>query len=267
MAIQGLERSQAPVNSPATDVEVMVDALERVGLVSDANRDEVKESTAADIAALESSGDGQDYPWIPDELVTLDNVVYALDTGEYQSGEEYVDTYVYNRLWTPGTDQDGYSAEDLDKFDSERSGSGVLPHVRRALHNPSSKVDPKLHFLNQPFDEQYAEEGAETQLQAIAKAQAEYEAAHEGFGMTPLNAKGVAMIALIQRIKGEDMPFEYGWLNDATMPRRTVVGDSLVGDVDSLDGQLRLDRSDGDAFPYDGVGLSVGPKEIEPQTS
>jgi hypothetical protein len=36
-----------------------------------------------------------------------------------------------------------------------------------------------------------------------------------------------------------------------------VDGDSLVGNVNSNDGQLKLDRSNGNANPNDGLGLSV----------
>jgi hypothetical protein len=266
MAIQGLERGVPPVAEPTTEAGVIVDALERVGLVRDDNREDILRSTEADLAGLEGSGAGEDLPWTPDELVTLDEVVHALDTGQYLSGREYPESFVYAPLWRRG-DRNGYSAQDLDRFDRERPGRGVEPHVRRALHNPNSQLDPKLHFADQPFDEKYAEEGQETQQDAIAKAKAEYEAEHEGFSLIPLNAKSVAWLALIQRIKGEDMPFNDSWMYDATMPRRTVGGFSVVGSVYSGGGVFGLDGGLGLAGPGAGVGLSVGPKAVEPQAS
>ena len=40
-----------------------------------------------------------------------------------------------------------------------------------------------------------------------------------------------------------------------TSENKTVDGNSIVGNVNSNDGQLKLDRSNGNANPNDGVGL------------
>ena len=42
-----------------------------------------------------------------------------------------------------------------------------------------------------------------------------------------------------------------------TTENKTVDGDSYVGNVNSYDGQAKLDRSNGNANDDDGVGLSV----------
>ncbi|HEY1644910.1 MAG TPA: hypothetical protein VGF75_00815, partial [Candidatus Saccharimonadales bacterium] len=140
-------------------------------------------------------------------------------------------------------------------------------HARLAVHNPDSEREPLLHFLSQPFDDMYPEDGKKTQLESIDEATATFNAEHEDFEMTPLNAKAVAFIALMRRIKGEDMPMAWGWMRDATLPRKTVRGDSIVGRVGSYDDRLRLRRSRGRADSYIGVGLSVGSKVLEPQAS
>lgn len=82
--------------------------------------------------------------------------------------------------------------------------------------------------------------------------------------MTPLNAKAVAFIALTRRIKGETMPIAWGYMRDATLPRKEMMGGlSFVGGVGSYGGGLDLGRSYGRAGSCVGVGLSVGPKELK----
>lgn len=52
------------------------------------------------------------------------------------------------------------------------------------------------------------------------------------------------------------------------LPDKTVVGSSVVGDVYSRGGRFGLDGSGGDAYPRDGVGLSVGQRvTLGPQAS
>lgn len=184
----------------------------------------------------------------------------------YHGDKKYPETYVYDRLWTPGNDPDGYKADDLDNLKLNWRDADWKPHARLAVHNPASEQEPLLYFLGQPFDELYAEAGQQTQLDAIAEATKAYNAEHADFEMTPLNAKGIAMIALVHRIKGESMPLTWGFMRDATLPRRTV-GISLVGDVGSGGDRLRLGGSDGRARSRSGVGVSVGPEVLEPQAS
>jgi hypothetical protein len=46
-------------------------------------------------------------------------------------------------------------------------------------------------------------------------------------------------------------------LNPEASENKTVDGNSIVGNVNSNDGQLKLDRSNGNSNPNDGLGLSV----------
>jgi hypothetical protein len=46
-------------------------------------------------------------------------------------------------------------------------------------------------------------------------------------------------------------------VNQEASENKTADGNSIVGNVNSNDGQFRLDRSNGNANPNDGVGLSV----------
>lgn len=261
MAIEGLSREQSvPVAKPSDDIGVAVEALERLGLVAD--RDRVAETVAADFAALDSSGTtGEKYIALPNCSRTLWQIIAASDSGEYMGGKKYPKTYVYHNLWTPGAHRGGLQAEEIGRLGlpDQQASDDWQEHARLAVHNPASEHEPLLHFLGLAFDEMYAQEGQDTQLQAITREKQAYEAKHPGCTMVPLDAKAVAFIGLMRRIKDETMPVAWGFMRDATLPRKTVGGDSIVGGVRSDGDRLRLDRSYGNAGGG-GVGLSAGPK-------
>lgn len=264
MAIQGLRSPE--VRNAGDDIGAQVEALEMLGLVED--REQVTESVTADFAALDESGvEGEKFVQLPRSVIELQDMIKVIDGAEYPDERSYPNTYVYDRLWTPGTDSGGYSSLDIGNLGVDRREEIWQPHARVAVPNVDSPNEPLLHFLGMPFDGERAEEGQETQRDAIAKAIEEYGASHENSEMTPLNAPGVAMIALIRRIKGEEMPMEWGCMYDATLPRSTVGGDSIVGIVYSNGGELWFDGGYGDADSRVGVGLSVGPKQLDPQAS
>ena len=270
MGIEGLRTVPEPnPNINVSDeVGAAVQALDMLGLVQD--REQVTETITTDFAALNTflSGHttGEAYIQVPRRVISLPRMIEVLDGAKYPGEREYPDTWVYRDLWVPGTTDGSLEAEDISNL--ELGNQGDFPvHARLAVHNPNNHNEPLLHYLGQPFDEMYAEEGEETQLKSFATSKTLQEAAHEDSTLTPLNASAVAMIALTRRIKGQDMPFEWGFMRDATLPRKTVDGDSVVGGVSSCDGQLALDWSYGYSGPRGGLGLSMGPKELEPQTS
>ena len=272
MAIEGLRTVPEP--NPTINVSdavgVTVQALDMLGLVQD--REQVTDSVTTEFGALNAllPGDGpmtgEAYIQIPRKVISLPRMIEVLDGAKYPGEREYPDTWVYRDLWVPGTTKGSLEAEDIGNLElGNRSDFPV--HARVAVYNPNNREERLLHYLGQPYDEMYAEKGEETQLQSFATSKTLQEAAHPDSTLTPLNANAVAMIALTRRIKGEAMPFEWGFMRDATLPRRTVVGGSIVGYVDSLDGRLTLGGSRGDSDPLVGLGLSVGPKELEPQAS
>lgn len=263
MAIEGLKTAPQPSEVNLSDqVGASVEALNILGLVED--RDQVTESVTAEFKSLSHSGrTGELFIQLPRHVITLANLIQASDNAIYFKGRQYPKTYVYRELWTPGFDKDGYKTEELDNLTIGGNGD-FAPHARLAVHNLANEQEPLLHFLDKSFDSNYAKRKKQTQLEAIEEAVKAYEdEGHEDFTMTPLNAKAVAFIALIRRIKGETMPMAWGFMRDATLPRKTVDGLSLVGDVYSVGGMFYLDRSNGFAGSDVGVGLSVGPKEIK----
>ena len=58
------------------------------------------------------------------------------------------------------------------------------------------------------------------------------------------------------------MPLSWGFMRNASLPRKVVDGFSVVGQVYSYSDQLKLNKSYGDADLNNGIGLSVGPKEF-----
>jgi hypothetical protein len=263
MAIEGLRTVPQPSEVSISDqVGASVEALDILGLVED--RDLVTESVTAEFRGLSKSGrTGEAFVQLPRSVITLADLVQASDSATYSGDRQYPETYVYRELWTPGFDKDGYKAEELDNLTLGGNGD-FTPHARLAVHNPASEQEPLLHFLGKPFDKKYAEKGQQTQLEAVEEAVKAYESeGHEDFAMTPLNAKAVAFIALTRRIKGETMPMAWGYMRDATLPRKEVDGYSVVGYVGSGGGGFLLGGSRGGADSSGGVGLSVGSKELK----
>lgn len=263
MAIEGLRGARIPTQPNVTDhVGASVEALDRLGLVED--HDQVTESLTADFGRLtdEAGVMGEPYVQLPRNMVALGSLIEVLDSGDY-AGKKYPETYRYDALWTPGSGSEGYEANEMGALEVGQPGTGWPAHARLAVYSADTPQEPLLHFLGKPFDEKYARDGELTQLKAIAEVQETYDAEHEGFSMTPLNVNAVAMIALVRRIKGETMPMDWGFMRDATLPCKSVDGGSFVGYVLSYGGQLVLDGSNGDSGAGSGVGLSVGPKDLE----
>lgn len=280
MAVSDLERGRAPAIEPGDKAGVIIELLERVGVVGDANRDDKTAEISKGIGFLqEGSGvPGEDYPYLPESLVTTEEVAHALDTGEFVSGKTYLDTHIGHSLWTPGAEanRSGYRTNDFGVLVPGGNAIALPLHVRRAVHNLDCTDDPLPHFSAMSFDSEHAEAVEETQLEAFAKTAEAYEDTHEGFSMGVLDAKAGLIIAFMHRIAGDDvsiadygydMPFEHVWMYDGTKPRRTIDGRSIVGCVDSRNGQLVVGGMEGKAGSKIGLGLSAGPREFEAQIS
>lgn len=249
----------------------VVEALERVGAAGDHNREEMTEAVKAGIRAAHESGrTGIFYPWISEERVGLADVITALDTGKY-GRRKYPDTEVDHGLWLPGEEQ-GYALDGIDRFHRRRQGRRVPPHIRLAVERPDAEEAGLLHFIGATFDGHRALDGETRMVDAVEGERRAFDAANPDFNMVPLNAKGLAWAALIQRIKGEELALEGYAMRDATLDR--IDGESIDGfellrtvrDVRVMEGGgLKLSGSFGfsqSTYPMEGgAGLSVGPAE------
>lgn len=267
MAIQGLlEVPQAPgVHLYRTgelnvteEAGVAVAALNELGLVGD--NDQALESTTNDFNALAKLGySGRLFVRPPAHPnATFDAL---LDAAEGKRPEDVLELYRYPNLWVPGTGSESYTDEELDQTASD------LAVARLALFNVAdTDVDPLLQHLDVPFDD-YAKNtwgGKTTQLDEIAKDITAFEAKHPEHDMTDIDHRDFAFMALMDRIKGvgsEDMILSHGFMRIQNLGRRSVGGNSFVGGVNSVGGQLWLVGSDGSAYPRDGVGVSAGLNE------
>ena len=178
--------------------------------------------------------------------------------------------YRYPNLWTPGTETNSYTPEELDAAPTDAL-------ARLAVFNADRETgaDPILHFLNMPFDDKYREGAPQTQLEALTAAQAKFEKQHPQAMLQSLGHRAAAMLVLMDRIRGvetvnpqsDDYILNTGYVRIPDLGRRSVDGDSIVGYVDSNGGRLELDGSSGSASPNGGVGLVAGLKELDPQAS
>ncbi len=260
MAISGVRSSETVPVVNSDDVGAAVEALSLVAAFDD--REAVTAQVRGEFAALAgSSVQGELYIHVPSSVANLGRVAQALDEGSF--GKEYQATYVYGQLWTPGVGQEGYTADELGTLGSGTGEDQV--HARVAVHGTKSQDEPLLHFLCLPYDD-YAKQtwnprAEATQLEKVAEVKQAFEAENTDFNMAPFNANDVAFMALMYRIKGEDMPMSRGFMRDASLSRKSVGGYSVVGSVYSSRGRLRFGLSDGDANDGIGVGLSVGKNE------
>lgn len=259
MAISGVRASETVPVVNNDNVGAAVEALSLVATFDD--REAVTAQVREEFTTLATSGvEGEMYVHVPKSVANLGRVIQALDEGSF--GKEYPASYVYGQLWTPGVGQEGYTADELGTLGLDTDDQ---VHARVAVHRSESSAEPLLHFLGLPYDD-YAKEtwnpkAEATQLEKVAEATQAFDDEHPDFNMAALNANAVAFIALMRRIKGEPMPMEWGFMRDASLTRKTVDGNSVVGYVGSRGGQLRFSRSDGYGAGNVGVGLSVGSSE------
>ncbi len=282
MAIDALlerPRVDTPKPNVGDDIGANVEALRLSGLVDDSNSEDAARQVTTDFKRLGSLGiEGELFVAVSHRQLPLSHRISVLNgLTKAKHGEDHPDTYIYAPLWVPSTqevsyDDEGnrfgsYDDELLGLLGPEYDGKKWKAHGRLIIPNADSPDDPILHHLDKPFDDKYAEEGEETQLEAVAKQKAAFEAEHPDANMNPFTARDVSFLALVRLIKGESMPLKWGYMRDATLSRTTVDGVSIVGRVRSYDDRLRLYRSAGRADSSVGVGVSVGHNPLEPQVS
>jgi hypothetical protein len=282
MAIEGLMVKQA-VSEPPLFRERVIGAVEAAGVTLEAYKllGYAGDPAAAEYALEEALNplanlgyDGRLYVH-PPKVVGFAALIAAAEGKKPEGIEE---AFIYPNLWVHGTEKESYTQEDLDE-------APAVEGARLALFNPDmdTGVDPMLHHLGIPYDD-YAKDrwgGDTTQLAEVEKDKSVFEAKHPELTLGMVDHRDFALLALMDRIRGvdpqasnyidprsENFVLNTGFMRVAgALGRRSVGGVSCVGGVYSGGGRLDLGRSLGDAGSYDGVGLSVGPKELDPQAS
>lgn len=251
MAVQGLLIPGQEINAPkftpsnerSDEVGVVVEALDMLGVVVD--HDQATESVASEFAVLDELGvEGQKY--VGGNVFTFDRILEVLDGGKFPA-KTYPNTFVNEEPW----------------FDVKGKGSVLPPHARLAVHNPDNPISPLLHGLGLPYDGTHEHHPCVTQVDFVTEKKTAFESERWGFNLSALTHMDIAFIALIQRIKGENMPLlGPGYMRDASLPRANSHGRTLqIGSLTSTEtGQLRFSGSGGLGFAseYWGVGLSLG---------
>lgn len=256
-ALLAILRSGRPDVTEA--VGVTIEAYKELGFTPDV--DTATQSLTANFTTLAGLGyDGRLYVE-PPKAVSFDQIIGAAD-GKRAKGVET--SYRYPNLWTPGTEGDSYTTEELN------GTAPKTPEARLAVFNAdkTTGVDPLLHFLNAPYDERYRNGAPQTQLKALEATSAEFATKHPEAVLRALGHRATVMNVLMDRIRGvkhksADFILNQGYLRVPELGRRELGGDSCVGHVCSGDSRLGLGRSDGGAGSGVGVGVSVGLNSIE----
>lgn len=251
----------SPVFNVSDDAGANVEAMRLSGLVDDANREQSLQAVTDDFTALGKLGvvGGELFVAVPHKQLPLSHRLDVLDSAtKAKYGSDHPKPYVYESLWVPGTQKGSYTDDMLGRLGPEYDGKQWTAHGRIIVPSTENSNEPILHHLNKPFDDKYARKGQETQLEALAKQKAEFEAEHPEANLNPLTSRDVGFVALVRLIKGEPMPMQWGFMRDGSLPRTEVDGDSVVGRVDSYDSRLGLDGGYGRAVSDRGVGVSVG---------
>lgn len=275
MAISSLVRPEQKPKlpfDPGQTAELFGEVLGILGfVVDDAVRQELAKDTdnlATRLATAKFAGQavtGEAVLNIPYSLLTTAELIEGIDSADSRKfrganqGKKFLEAVIFHELWTPGTEVDSYTDEELG------AASGKLTTVRflvnNRLKNSNNKGDsaePLLHFLGDPFDAKYAKDSQQTQLDKIAATKTDFQRAYPQLELRAASHREITVLGLMRRICGQPMPIEWGFMCDGNLPRKTVGGGSIVASVDSDGGQAYFDGGNGSAYDDAGVGLSAG---------
>lgn len=230
--------------------------------------DAVSDNLCHNFTSLAELGyDGRLYSELPKE-VSLDRIISAADRNRAKGVET---AYRYPNLWTPGFEPNSYTAEELDG-----SLEGA-PQARLAIFNAdrNTGVDPLLHGLMMPYDDRHRGDAPQTQLEALEATSQEFANRHPAGVIEALGHRAAVTMVLMDRVRGvtkvnpnsAQFALNQGFLRMSELGRHAVGGGSVVGYVDSIGSQLRLDWSHGVAYPHRGVGVSAGLHKLNIQAS
>jgi len=190
------------------------------------------------------------YPVLPN-IVSFEML---LATAESHRPRNVRPVYRWKPLWTPGWNENKYTAAELDGVEKSLV-------VRVALQNPEdTNYDPLLHLLGVEYDDIHSS-NQRTQLKVWPTLKAEFESEHKGYTLTTVTARDFLVMALMDRIEGksgQDTVLSRGMMRCPELGHRTVRDNSYVGSVYSYGGRLYLGKAEGDACRSEGLGLSAG---------
>ncbi|MDR1300396.1 MAG: hypothetical protein LBK50_01670 [Candidatus Nomurabacteria bacterium] len=158
--------------------------------------------------------------------------------------------YVYDPLWTPGTETESYTVKELNGSETDISVMGMF------LNTEDTDYDPTLFLLDHPFDDKYPN-GKISQVDAAKEFLAK---SIDGLEIKQTDHRDVLSRYIMDKNNGlspNDVILAQGWTR-IPLGRRSVVGGSCVGCVNSGGGRRGLGGSVGRADDGVGVGFSAG---------
>lgn len=253
MAIAGL-KAVPEITEPAPSrvdeaVEVTIELLKRLDLVDDEQA--LRDSLSEQFVHLTELGEGRPYVELP-AAVTFTQLLKLANDLVVERG--YDKAYRWPNFWVPGT-------EDESVTDRELNGSVTGFTARLALFATDSAYDPLLHFCGLPYDDMYRREEQQTQLEAIDQFTADFADQHQGAPLRTADQRDFLVWYIMDLLRGvelQDIVLARGFMRVPALGRRTVIGDSCVGHVDSSGGRAKFGGSYGGASGGDGVGFSAG---------
>ena len=254
MAIIGVKEvpvELVPEQSPAEEAaEISLKLLMRLELVNDEKA--ALDSLRGDFARCTELGQGRLYLDLP-AGVTFEQLLGLANELAEEKGFDRA--FRWPSFWVPRTERESVTAQELN-------GNTIGYSARVALFAPdSTSVDPLLHFTGLSFDEKYRVRKQPTQLEKLAKAQTEFAQVYSGASLRAADHRDFLVwyiMDMLRDVSAAQVVLAKGFMRVPALGRRTVGGDSCVGDVRSYGDRAYFDGSNGVAFDGGGVGLSAG---------
>lgn len=259
MAIPGLNSFPERVVVSGIDkrVRAIVELLKRLNLVN--NEEALAKHVAEEVESL--PGRGLAFVRFPANI-TFELLVEVVNAIAREKGR--IEIFRWPLYWVSGTELGSCTADELD--DVQDADAEPELEFRMALFapQPAKDVDPLLWFCGVPYDSLYAKGEQATQEQEVSRTIAAYEATNDGYGMYVLTHRDFLVLYALDLLMdvepGKEILSE-GFLRTPNLGRKSVGGDSYVGDVLVRAGQANFSGSDGDAYDRVGVGFSTGKKK------
>jgi hypothetical protein len=254
MAIAGLKQVPEiiePTPSRAEEaVSPTIKLLEALGLVDD--EPALSTSLLEDFTKLTELGSGRPYVELP-ATVTFAQLLKLANDLAVERG--YDKAYQWPSFWVLGTEKESVTSRELNG-----SARGYTARLGLFSEVPSD-YDPLLHFCGLPYDDTYREKKQQTQLEAIDQFTRAFTARQPGADLRTADQRDFLVWYIMDLFRGvepQEIVLALGFMRVEVLGRRTVGGDSCVGDVYSDGGRAGFAGSYGGALVDYGVGFSAG---------
>lgn len=234
------------------DVKTVLAMFGRLGLNFD--KELIERRLITEFTRLCELGEGRLYVR-PPSSVSFARLVDLAD--ELARERKFKEVWRWPNFWKPGTEAESLTVQELDGQDG-----GFDVRIALYADEPANGYDRLLHFKGLPYDDRHKDPSHKsTQWHSSGHKIAQFLVfRHPMITIDFLDHRDFLVGYIMDLLRGaeaDDVIFAKGYLRIPLFGRRTVGGVSLVGYVNSSEGQARFFRSDGSAFGDVGVGFSA----------